>query len=935
VSKFYYFDSEWYLAQYPDVAAAGIDPREHYEKHGRAEGRLPCFLPSIAEERRLWANAMHPTGSLKALDEAVEEGGVNGVYASKVLADFHIFSGSPSIALKAINNVLANQSIALALFDPSELFLLQFSCFLLYGDREKASSLIADKKWKENSSKFLAREMLSEYPDHLIFLNRLFNKNGLSKVSSVKRHVTLDSLDGSVTRLSSLAKVFNFMNPKMVSVIVPCFNAEKTIATSLKSLKYQSYPHIEIVVVDDGSTDNTLQELRRLATDIANVRVVSNKSNKGAYTSRNIGMSAATGDFVTVMDADDWAHPQKIEKQVTPLLFNRKMKGTVSHWVRCTEDLKFSKLRAGSSWVHRNVSSLLIRKEVLDTLGGWDEVKVNADTEFYERCLAKYGKASIKEVMPDVPLSFGRTHASSLTQSSETHLVTQYGGLRKQYMDFARIWHNHSKDLKITNEVSKRSFPVPPGMLHDSKLVFEDENKRRFDRWHKALDENWYGQIYTDVSAMGLDIHDHFWKKGEREERYPSPLFNPQAYAYKLSLPSSESPTWHAINNDNWDFSIPVTLSGGAVTDENVSVAVFGHSVSKAIFGAERSLVDMVRALHKHNLTVTLFLPAFGNSSYIEELLPLVKEIVFIPLPWAKNNRNPYEAIEKNLVSLYDRKSFDCIYVNTLTLVEPLSAAKEAGVPCITHVRELVDFDDDLARLLQESPNQTRERVISSSDYFIANSYETARWLSCNERTKVIYNCVDIPTGQMRMPSMPLRVCMISSNVRKKGVEDFFKVASTCKKNSKIQFTLFGPITSDVASASRKFGDANVTIAGYVDDPLKSIAQNHIVLSLSHFKESFGRTVAEAMSLGRIVVGYNWGAVAELVDQNSGVLVEFGDTEAIANTLVNFEKNPSSLKPRSTYSVQRAKKLFSRESFEAQLASQIVKIAKKSVKISK
>ena len=53
--KLKYFDPAWYLSQYPDVAAAGIDPREHFEKHGRREGRLPCFLPSIGLEKSLWA----------------------------------------------------------------------------------------------------------------------------------------------------------------------------------------------------------------------------------------------------------------------------------------------------------------------------------------------------------------------------------------------------------------------------------------------------------------------------------------------------------------------------------------------------------------------------------------------------------------------------------------------------------------------------------------------------------------------------------------------------------------------------------------------------------------------------------------------------------------------------------------------------------------
>ena len=90
---------------------------------------------------------------------------------------------------------------------------------------------------------------------------------------------------------------------------------------------------------------------------------------------------------------------------------------------------------------------------------------MNADTEFYERCLAKFGLSAIKEIMPGIPLSFGRVHTSSLTQNTETHLVTQYGGIRKQYMDFARVWHKNSSNLKLLSEPKLRTFPAPPSML--------------------------------------------------------------------------------------------------------------------------------------------------------------------------------------------------------------------------------------------------------------------------------------------------------------------------------------------------------------------------------------------------------------------------------------------------------------------------------------
>ena len=912
------------------MAAAGIDPREHFEKHGRREGRLPCFLPSIAIEKSLWASAHRPSVFLKALNCAVKQGGFNGVYASKVLADFHLFQGANDEAVKAASYLIEHQTSAEELFDLNELFLLQFSSLLLNNDIAEASALLANKRWLENSSKLLAMETLSDDSNRVLYLNRLFKVNGLSQVNLNNGNSPLDSLCASRPKTKLIARAFSLLKPTTVSVVVPCYNAEKTIATCLTSLKNQTWPYIEIIVVDDGSTDNSLIELARLKADISGLKVVSNKSNRGAYATRNFGMSLATGDFLTVMDADDWAHPQKIEKQVNPLLFSHSLKGTVSHWVRCTEDLKFSRLRSGNSWVHRNVSSLLVRKHVFAALGGWDEVKVNADTEFYERCIAKFGQAAIKEVMPDVPLSFGRAHAASLTQNAETHLVTQYGGVRKQYMDCARAWHKNSPGLKLLRD-EQRPFPVPPSiLLASSNSACVRENKARFGKWSKALDENWYAQIYDDVSSMGLDIHDHFWGRGEKEGRYPSPLFNPQAYAYKFELPNTVSPTWHALHNDSWDFSAPVSIKGFAKNEGEVHVALFGHAVSETVFGAERSLVDITEAMQKANISITLFLPSCSNITYIEELKQFVSKIVFLPLPWANGREEPIQPVAQYLESDFLHCGYDCVYVNTLTLIEPLSAAKKAGIPTVMHVRELVEFDNDLADLLRESPQRTHARVIATSDYFIANSEETARWLNEPERTTVIYNCVDTSSSQGPMPSGSLKICMLSSNVKKKGVEDFFEVASLCKDASNIQFTIYGPITNEVIMAAKRFGDANVTIAGYVEKPKEAMAEHHIVLALSHFKESFGRTVAEAMSLGRVVIGYDWGAVSELVDKQSGVLVDYKSTTSVVDAILDLNRNPELVASMGNFAAKRASELFSRDTFRKKLASQIVKISKKS-----
>ncbi|CAI3967600.1 MAG: hypothetical protein Altm2KO_20320 [Alteromonas macleodii] len=930
-----YFDRDWYLDAYPDVADAGIDPQEHFEKHGRKEGRLPCSLPAIALEKELWSNAFSPTKQLEQLQKQAVSKNTNAAYAYKVLCAFFLFSSEYEKAWKYAKKILTNLNLAKRLFYEEELFLLIFSSAFRIGNFDIAEKLVGRRDWHESVSKRLAASMLTIGNCKQVILNNVFSNASLSTINlEGKGDNVFDQLDTSPRFYPDFSPMKWFFRKKLVSIIIPAFNCEKTIETAVRSILNQTWRNTEIIIVNDSSTDNTLNVANSLRDENPKVHVITNDQNFGAYKTRNIGVEAASGDFVTVIDADDWAHPQKIEKQLFPLFLNSSLIATLSHWVRCDNDLNFVSMRNYNGWVHRNVSSLLLRKDSVTMLGGWDEVKVNADTEFYERCLAKFGLSAIKEIMPGIPLSFGRVHTSSLTQNTETHLVTQYGGIRKQYMDFARVWHKNSSNLKLLSEPKLRTFPAPPSMLLGlSEPSLISKNKAGFDKWSKALDENWYGQIYTDVSSMGFGLHDHFWDRGEKEGRYPSPLFVPQAYAYKFHLRGTVSPTWHALNNKDWDFSAPVSILGFAKCQGSIHVALFGHFVSEKIFGAERSLVDMAKAMNQSEIEVTLFLPSCSNVSYIEELRQFVSKIVFLPLPWANGRRQPIEPIAQYLESDFLSFSYDCVYVNTLTLIEPLSAAKKVGIPSVMHVRELVAFDQDLAKLLQESPQLTHERVISSCDYFIANSYETAHWLREPERTSVIYNCVDTPSSQVPMPSGPLKVCMLSSNVKKKGVMDFFEVASLCKESRNIQFTIYGPITNEVIMAAQRYHNANVIIGGYVENSKKAMVEHHIVLALSHFKESFGRTVAEAMSLGRVVVGYKWGAVGELVDNQFGILVEYKSTTKIAEAVLKLNNKPELLASIGDSAAQRAKELFSRDTFDNKLVEQVIKISKKSANI--
>ena len=112
---------------------------------------------------------------------------------------------------------------------------------------------------------------------------------------------------------------FIAMNEALVSVVVPLFNKEKYISTTLKSVVAQTYEHIEVIVIDDSSTDEGLHIAQGVLAShrnrFLNVRVIT-RSNTGQAAARNEGIGCASGEYVAFLDADDVWHPDKISKQV-------------------------------------------------------------------------------------------------------------------------------------------------------------------------------------------------------------------------------------------------------------------------------------------------------------------------------------------------------------------------------------------------------------------------------------------------------------------------------------------------------------------------------------------------------------------------------------------------------------------------------------------
>ncbi|MEF3128723.1 glycosyltransferase family A protein [Rhizobium leguminosarum] len=219
-----------------------------------------------------------------------------------------------------------------------------------------------------------------------------------------------------------------YSDQPLVAVVIPAFNASTYIERTLRSAMRQTYAALEIIVVNDGSTDDTAKLVEQIAASDSRIRLLSTP-NRGVAAARNTGIEASSGRFVAFLDADDLWHPTKIEKQVSALT------RLSSHWAAVytlhyviNEDDEI--IRPGSSDVARgyiyarhlnvkyigNGSALLVRRNAALAIGGFDSSYAAAgiggceDLDFELKLAARH----FIEVVPERLVGY-RKHPGSMS----------------------------------------------------------------------------------------------------------------------------------------------------------------------------------------------------------------------------------------------------------------------------------------------------------------------------------------------------------------------------------------------------------------------------------------------------------------------------------------------------------------------------------------
>lgn len=268
------------------------------------------------------------------------------------------------------------------------------------------------------------------------------------------------------------AGVSKAVDGPLVSILMTTYRTGGRAALAVESLLEQSYRNLDVTVVDDASDDGTLGQLQALEQHCPRLRVIALPRNVGTYAAKLIGLAAVRGEFVMCHDSDDWSHPDRLARQMAPLMADKNLVGTVSDWLRMQDDGRFH-ARLVYPLARLNPSSLLFRRElVLREAGAWDCVRTGADSEFIARLRVVFGPRAIRKVAQ--PLSLGSHRPGSLMTAQSTGYTSL--GVSPQRLAYWEAWSRWHIDTLARGEslfisadvrtaVAVRRFPAPQELL--------------------------------------------------------------------------------------------------------------------------------------------------------------------------------------------------------------------------------------------------------------------------------------------------------------------------------------------------------------------------------------------------------------------------------------------------------------------------------------
>lgn len=230
------------------------------------------------------------------------------------------------------------------------------------------------------------------------------------------------------------------MSEPLVSVVIPAYNAARTLLTTVQSVFEQTIQDFEIIIVDDGSKDNTIEAAKSI--EDSRVKVLS-QPNSGAPAARNTGIKAAKGEYVAFLDADDLWMPHKLERQLDILTSKKDVTAVQSGVYFVDDNLEVlsicpcfeSKDVLLETLLFQNMpgtmSTLMVKRSMFEQIGYLDtKLVILEDWELMIRLARFCNLQSVEE-----PLSLYRIYVGNRSKNLDIHIEPGYIVLERIFSD--------------------------------------------------------------------------------------------------------------------------------------------------------------------------------------------------------------------------------------------------------------------------------------------------------------------------------------------------------------------------------------------------------------------------------------------------------------------------------------------------------------------
>lgn len=292
----------------------------------------------------------------------------------------------------------------------------------------------------------------------------------------------------------------------MVTVIIPTYNREKTIGRAIDSILNQTYKDIEIIVIDDGSSDGTIEVLKKYGEK---VRVLT-QSHRGANAARNKGIENANGKYIAFLDSDDEWLEDKIHKQIEYMTLNNKQvcfcpyklidsdeRYIPSDYINTDKyEVNIAEVLANGNVI--GTPTLILEKSVLDKVGGFDEqMKSLQDYELAIRISKNYEIGYIPEILVNAyRMNVSITNNESAYADSIGKIMKNHG----DYVNKEKLIQSVLKYYKRINSGSLTTEYVSKlAQLADTELIINEYNK-------SCEAEKQYVEFINDNKKKGIYV---------------------------------------------------------------------------------------------------------------------------------------------------------------------------------------------------------------------------------------------------------------------------------------------------------------------------------------------------------------------------------------------------------------------------------------------